>query len=149
MNEHIFPPHIPGMPQPTKGGMLFNLGMMVSPFVGLGLGHALGGKPGAAIGLFAGMIVACVGWSWFFFVKGRRGMCCETCGRPVTEATFSTPYMKNMGVMMSTAGMQSGHEGLGDKCVKCGRIFCTNCAQDGATCKCGSARFQTVRLLYR
>lgn len=133
----------PGMPRPTIGCVMFNLCMLAAPFVGLILG---GGT-----GLFVGLVVSCVGLAWFFFGRGRRGLICEICGRPVLNLGRGTPFAEtlNIGTFMSVEGMKQGYEGPGDECQRCGRIYCTNCAQIDMTCVCGSKNFRTVRLRYR
>jgi len=60
MNDRFFQ----GMPPPTLWGMTFNILMLTAPFIGLLLG--------GPIGLWIGMLVACIGWIWFFFIHSRR-----------------------------------------------------------------------------
>jgi tetratricopeptide (TPR) repeat protein len=143
------PTGLSGRPPLTKGGVIFNAAMQAAPFIGLGMGWLIGRGSGAAVGFLTGVVVACVGWIYFFFVRNHPGTRCEVCGQRFIKGPASPPLIDNVGVMFSTAGMLSGAEGPGDECVKCGRIFCTSCARTGAECECGSTRFRTVRLIYR
>jgi len=133
------------MPRPTKWGCIFNVLMLLAPFIGLFLG--------GGIGLVIGMVIACAGWIWFFFLRDRRllhGMRCETCGRPVINLGRGTPFAEstNIGTLLDVDRMRAGLEGPGDECLRCGRIYCWNCAEDNMTCVCGSNNFRTVRLQY-
>ncbi len=134
---------LPGTRRLTIGGMVFNILMLAAPFIGLWIG--------GPIGLLIGMSVACIGWIWFFFIHGRHGIRCEICGRPVINLGRGTPFANtlNIGTFMSVEGMRQGYEGPGDECQRCGRIYCTDCAQIDMTCVCGSKDFRTVRLRYR
>jgi len=131
------------MPRPTLRGVLFNILMLASPLIGVWLGGPMG--------LFGGMLIACLGLSWFFFVHGRRGSYCEVCGRPLINLGRGTPLANsmNIGTFVSVKGMRCGYEGPGDECQRCGRIYCTNCAQVDMSCVCGSRSFRTVRLRYK
>jgi len=55
----------------------------------------------------------------------------------------------NMGVFIKTSNLRAGREMFGDECLRCGRIYCHNCAQYGMKCKCGSDKFRTIGLRYR
>ncbi len=132
-----------GMPRPTIGGIIFNLCMLAAPFIG----RLFYGDIGFVIGLAVGSI----GLIWFFFFRGRRGLACEICSRPVTNLGRGTPLGNalNMGTFFDTNSLRQGSEGPGDECQRCGRIYCTTCAQVGMTCRCGSKDFRTVRLKYQ
>lgn len=139
MNNFFFPRKSP----PTLGGIVFNILMLTAPFIGFLLRGSLG--------LLVGMSVACIGWSWFFFIYGKRGMRCQNCGRPVINLGRGSPLADsmNMGTFISVSAMRTGQEGPGDECRRCGRIYCTNCTQIDMTCICGSRNFRTVRLRYK
>jgi len=136
----------PRMPRPTKWGIIFNILMLIAPFIGLFLG--------GGIGLLIGMLVSCIGWIWFFLIRDRRalrGMRCERCDRPVINLGRGTSFAEesNIGTFFNAERMSQGYEGPGDECLQCGRIYCTNCAEMDMTCVCGSKSFRTVRLRYR
>jgi hypothetical protein len=135
------------MPTPTAQGTVFNLLMLLSPFVGFGVGKIIGGWSAAAIGLFVGMFVGVIGLSWFFFVKGVRGMKCATCGRLFRKGQDSTSF-DLPGVMISTAALMDGSQGVGYECKKCDRTYCSDCQPMGGECKCGSMQFRTKRLIF-
>jgi hypothetical protein len=123
-----------GMPRPTIGSVLFGLCMLDAPLVGL----LLAGWRG----FFVGIVVDYIGLAWFF----GRGLTCEICGRRVLNLGRGTPFAEtlNIGTFMSTESMRQGYEGPGDKCRRCGRVYCTNCAQIDMICVYGSKSFQTV-----
>lgn len=96
----------PGMPRPTIGGMIFNILMFTAPFIGLWLV--------GPIGLLIGMSVACIGWIWFFFIRGRRGLHCKVCGRPFQNlGSGMPPYIRLPGALFDTESMRRGLEGPG------------------------------------
>lgn len=140
--ENLFP----RMPRPTKWGVIFNILMLASPFSGLWVG--------GGIGLLIGMSVSCIGWTWFFFIHGRRdalhGRRCELCGRPVINLGRGTPFTQsmNIGTFFNIERIRQGLEGPGEECLKCGRIYCSRCAEYDIRCVCGSNKFRTVRSQY-
>jgi hypothetical protein len=133
----------PGMPRPTRGGVIFNILMLAAPFIGLLLG--------GPIGLLTGMSIACIGLTWFFFIRKGHGSRCEICDRPLINLGRGSQFAEtlNIGTFIDTGAMRAGLEGPGDECLRCGRVYCTRCATIGMTCKCGSKDFRTVRLRYR
>jgi hypothetical protein len=137
----------PPLPPPTKKGLIFNVAMLVAPLVGLFVGRRYGAG-GALFGLLAGMIVAIIGLSWLFFVKGARASHCASCGRPLREGPPNPPWMGNMGVMISTSELRSGRQGPGHQCLNCARTYCSDCDFPGLTCECGATRLRLVRLIY-
>lgn len=83
--------------------------------------------------------------------RSRRSGKCEICKRPLVNLGRGSPGAESLGIgtMFSSNGLREGLEGPGDECEKCGRIYCTNCAQFDMVCTCGSTAFRTVRLRYR
>lgn len=138
-------------PTPTVQGAVFNLLMLLSPLIGLGLGQMIGGWRSPVVGLFAGMLVGVIGLSWFFFVKGVRGMKCEACGRSLRKAPQNPPWMDIPGAMISREALMDASQGPGYECKKCNRTYCSDCQPigGGGGCKCGSRQFRTVRLMYK
>jgi len=138
----------PKVPPPSLRGVVFNLLMLASPFIGLALfGPA---------GLIFGMIVAGIGLSWFFrhsiFRSPFRGNKCENCGRPFINLGRGSSFAERMnmpGTLFDVNEMRAGFEGPGDECLRCGRVYCSSCAMIDNVCKCGSKNFRTVRLRYR
>lgn len=101
---------------------------------GLGaVGARLGGGPGPSRG--------------FPFTMGGGGSRCEVCGR-VCQVNRPPEWVSGMGAMMSMDEVNLGMAGLGDECKTCGRLYCTRCAVEGGTCRCGSQEFRTVALRY-
>jgi len=136
---------LPRMPRPSPGGFIFNLLMLFAPWIGLWLGGLLG--------FVAGMMAACIGWTWFFFIYSRRGHFCEGCGRPIINMGLGSPGMEQMGLTLgpffSTLGLRTGSEGPGYECLRCGRVCCERCLSHKFPCKCGSDNFRKVRLCYQ
>jgi hypothetical protein len=137
----------PPLPPPTAKGVIFNLLMLIAPFVGLLLGKRYSAV-GAFFGLLAGTIVAIIGLGWFFFVKGVRALRCASCGRPLRQGDANSP-VSGMGVFINTSDLMSGREGPGHQCLKCARTYCSDCDVPGLTCDCGANRLRLVRLIYR
>jgi hypothetical protein len=132
------------MPPPSLGGIVFNLLMLAAPFIGLWLG--------GWGGLLIGLSISCIGLGWFFFWKPRHGLRCEICMRPVINFGRGSLLAEQMGIpgtLIRVSTMHSGVEGPGDECLRCGRVYCTSCAQFDAICNCGSRDFRTVRLRYK
>ena len=135
-------PDIDQMPPPSFLGMIFNLLMFLMPIIGMIIF--------GPIGLIIGATISCIGLYTFFFGKRRKGSKCDICNRPTVNlgrGTRSADSM-NIGTFMNVSGIMSGREGPGDECLKCGRVYCTDCAQIDMKCECGSIRFRTVRLRY-
>jgi len=134
---------------PTKGGVIFNLAMLLMPLVGAGIGWFAGGELGRGIGVSIGMIVAVTGWIWFFFIKKHRGTSCENCGRSFNVRRPAPAYRRNMGVIIATSALMNGSEGIGRECTKCGRIYCSSCYPEDNSCSCGSQSLRNIHLIYR
>ena len=115
------------------------------------LAPLVGYRIGGILGLILGLLVGFVGLSILYSGRLTRSISCAICGRSLMNLGRGSPMAEamNIGTFMRTEGMRRGHEGPGDQCLRCGRIYCTNCADYGMTCICGSTSFQTVRLRYR
>lgn len=86
-----------------------------------------------------------------WLARSVRGSSCEICKRPLVNLGRGSSAAESlgMGTMFSSEGLREGLEGPGDECEKCGRIYCSTCAQYDMVCPCGSTAFRTVRLRYR
>jgi hypothetical protein len=130
-------------PTPSIGGCLFNVIMLMLPFIGYFIFDFTG--------LMIGLIICNIGLFIFFFGRKLRGHRCVICGRSVINLGRGTPLANsmNIGTFFTVNGMRQGREGPGDECLKCGRVYCSNCAQYDMICSCGSKNFRTVRLQYK
>jgi hypothetical protein len=136
-------PDLNKMPKPSLGGMIFNIIMLFTPFIGFFLF--------GISGLFVGLTISSAGLFFFFFIHKQKGTQCEICKRSLINLGRGSQLANslNIGTFFSVSNMRAGGEGPGDECLKCGRIYCTRCAQYDMTCKCGSKKFRTVRLQYK
>lgn len=83
-------------------------------------------------------------------VRSVRSSKCERCNSPLVNLGRGSPSAESLGIgtMFSADGVMNGTEGPGDQCERCGRIYCTHCAEFDMVCTCGSKAFRTVRLRY-
>jgi hypothetical protein len=130
------------VPRSRLGGVTFIIGILAAPIIA----NILCG----GICMF-GILALGISFAVFNVVRLKRSLTCEICGRPLINLRGGSQYAEslNIGTFMSTEGMKRGDEGPGDECQRCGRIYCTNCAQIDMICVCGSESFRTVRLRYR
>lgn len=131
----------PRMPKPTLRGLIFVLGMLAAPFVGLWVADI--------IGFFAGSIISCVGTFWFFFIRKIHGFECERCKRQVINFGANSPFYGLPGVLLDSKAVKLGLEGPGLECLKCGRVYCSQCYEPWMSCVCGSKELRLVRLQLR
>lgn len=117
---------------------------LLSIAAGAGFGWAVGGLWSVLVGAVGGLLVGtCLFWL-------NRTTKCEQCRRSFRVGPPPPAYMNFMpqAVILDRDALESGREGMGRLCMKCGRIVCSSCNQR-LPCACGSSEFRGVPLIYR
>ncbi|MBK9681516.1 MAG: hypothetical protein IPO69_22120 [Saprospiraceae bacterium] len=82
-NSDLFP-DLP-IPLISCGGIILNLLMLSTPFIGFFLGKKIG--IGGLTGLFIGIVISFIGLARFFLIHVIRNIRCEICRRPLKKRT--------------------------------------------------------------
>ncbi|MDD2737078.1 MAG: hypothetical protein PHF56_24350 [Desulfuromonadaceae bacterium] len=114
--------------------------------LGLIFGWFKGGKVFSLIGGIIGLLIAAA-----MYLPMRinfRSSRCEHCSRGLKIGPPMASYFSQPGsVMLDRKALESGREGVGRLCKKCGRIVCSSCNHH-VPCACGAKEFRGVRLMY-
>ena len=96
----------------------------------------------ALYGLF--MVTCLFIWSQ----RNFRTKECAICKRKFEIGSNTPSYITMPEIMLNRNAFLTGREGVGRRCVQCGKIVCSSCNQQ-SPCPCGSTSFTGVRLIYK